>query len=182
MKKWGIAILVIAMVVVLYIIEFSKITTEPGDTLLNLDEMEAGEAGRHWDPFYRVRATLIDGQTAEFKIPQELRKSVGKEMELTGAALFFSTGCYAAGDKIAVRSMFLLPTLGLANACVHLPEIAMRWTLIVNLEEDWLITRNDMIQTMVTVKGIFRIDTSKPYDAVFYLDQAKADLITEEAY
>ena len=180
MKKWLIGGLVITFIVALYIIELGKIKIKPGDTMLNLDELEISESDRQWDPFYKVRARLIDGQTAEFTIPRELRRMEGKEIELTGAALFFSNGCYAAGDKVAVKSMFLLPTLGLANACVHLPEVAMRWTLIVNLEDDLVITRNDMIQTMVRVKGTFRINTEKPYEAAFYLDHSVAELVKEE--
>ena len=178
MKKWGIVIAIIAAVAVLYVIEFSKIDINPGDTLLSLDDIDAKQAGQQWDPFYRVRAEIIDGQTARFTIPKDLEKAVGKEMELTGAAMFFSNGCRLVGDSIAVKSMLLLPTLGLANACVHLPEVAMRWTVLINMEEDWLITRNDMIQAMVTVRGTFRIDTEKPYDAAFFLDQATARLIS----
>jgi hypothetical protein len=178
-KKWGIAILVIAVVAVLYIIELSKISTQPDNELLNLDELEISEADRQWDAFYKVRAKLIDGQTAEFTIPRELLRMEGKEMELTGAAVFFGNGCRAAGDKVAVSSIFLLPTLGLANACVHLPEVAMRWTIIVSFKEEWLVTREDMINAMVRVKGLFRIDTAKPYDAAFYIDDASVSLVTE---
>jgi hypothetical protein len=179
-KKWWIAGVIIAFVVVLYVIEFSKIEINPGDTYLSLDNLETLESDQQWAPFYRVRAEIIDGQSAKFKIPKELLKAEGKEMELTGAAMFFSNGCYAHGDSIAVQSMLLLPTLGLANACVHLPEVAMRWTILVNMKEDWLITRSDMIQSVVTVKGIFRIDTEKPYDAAFHMDQASARLIVNK--
>lgn len=177
MKKWGVVTAIVAAIAVLYVIEFSKIDINHGDAFLSLDGIEHKPVGQHWDPFYRVRAEIIDGQTARFTMPKELKKAVGKEMELTGAAMFFSNGCRAAGDSVAVKSMFLLPTLGLANACVHLPEIAMRWTILVHLEKEWLITRTDMIQAMVAVKGTFRIDTEKPYDAAFYLDHAKVRLI-----
>lgn len=176
-KKWGIVLAIITVVIVLYVIEISKIDIKPGDASLNLDDLNARQSDQQWDPFYRVRAEITDGQTAVFTIPDELKKAVGKEMELTGAAVFFSNGCYAAGDSIAVQSLFLLPSLGLANACVHLPDVAMRWTILINLEEDWLISRTDMIQTMISVKGIFRIDTGNPFDAAFYLDRATVQII-----
>jgi hypothetical protein len=78
-----------------------------GDTTLNLDELEISESDRQWDPFYRVRARLIDGQTAIYH-PARTAAPGRQGNTLTGAALFFSNGCYAAGDKIAVKSMFLL--------------------------------------------------------------------------
>ena len=179
MKKWGIAILVIIIIAALYVIELSKIDTQPENAWLNLDELEISEADRQWDVFYKVRAKIIDGQTAEFTIPRDLRRMEGKEMELTGAAVFFSNGCRAEGDKVAVKSIFLLPTLGLANACVHLPEVAMRWTIIVSFNDEWLITRDDMINAMVKVKGIFRIDTTKPYDAAFFIDHATVSPVND---
>lgn len=182
MKKWGIAILIIAIVAGLYFIEYSKIET--GNTsavaMPTLDDLKVNEAARNWENFYRVRATIIDGQTAEFSIPKDLRESEGNEMKLIGAAVFFSPGCKAVGDKIAVHSFFVYPTLGLANACIHLPEIAMRWTVRINLEEDWVISRNDMIDAVVNVQGKFRIDTNKPYESAFFLDNAGVEMVREE--
>lgn len=182
MKKWGIAILIVAVIGFLYFIEFSKIQTgnESSDAMPTLDDLTFDEADQNWEYFYRVRANIIDGQHAEFSIPKELLELRGKEMELTGAAVFFSPGCRAVGDKIAVQSFFLYPTLGLANACTHLPEVAMRWTIQINLEEDWLLARTDMIQTVVHVKGTFRIDTEKPYESAFFLDQAEVEFVPEE--
>ncbi|NQU52820.1 MAG: hypothetical protein HQ522_09805 [Bacteroidetes bacterium] len=180
MKKWGIGVLLVVIVAGLYYIEFSKIDTGNLETVPTLDELEFDSATRNWDNFYRVRATIIDGQSAKFSIPENLKLMVGKEMELSGAAVFFSPGCTAKGDKIAVHSFFLLPTLGLANACEHLPEIAMRWTIQINIENDWIISRDDMIQTLVNVKGDFRIDTKKPYDAAFFIDHAAVQLIINE--
>lgn len=180
MKKWGIAILIVAIIAGLYFIEFSKVNTDNKETVPTLDELEFDDTTRNWDDFYRVRANIIDGQTAEFTIPTKLQKKVGEEMGLRGAAVFFSPGCKAKGEDIAVHSFFLLPTLGLANACIHLPEVAMRWTIRINLEQDWVISREEMIQTLVNVKGTFRIDTEKPYESAFFLDNAKVELIQEE--
>ncbi|MDB4584362.1 DUF3299 domain-containing protein [Draconibacterium sp.] len=182
MKKWGIAILIIVVVAGLYFIEYSKIETGnvTSNAMPTLDDLRVNEAARNWDKFYRVRATIIDGQNAEFSIPKDLLESVGKEMKLTGAAVFFSPGCKAVGDKIAVHSFFLYPTLGLANACIHLPEVAMRWTVRINLKEDWVISGTDMIDAVVNVQGKFRIDTNKPYESAFFLDSAKVEIVTEE--
>lgn len=179
MKKWGITILIIALVAALYFIEFSKIegNNETTNAMPTLDNLQFDETAKSWAEFYKVRATIIDGQNAEIEIPKKLRESVGKEMKLSGAAVFFSPGCRVVGDKIAVRSMFLYPTLGLANACSHLPEIAMRWTIRINLKEDWLITNTDMINAEAEVRGIFRMNTDKPYESVFFLDSAQVELI-----
>ncbi len=182
MKKWGVAIMVLVLFAGLYLIEFSKI--ESGNETMNampvLDELTFSQAGKNWEDFYKVRATIIDGQSAEFNIPGKLQQKVGKEMELTGAAVFFSPGCVIADDKVAVHSMFLYPTLGLVNACSHLPEVAMRWTIRVNIKEKWLISRTDMIDARVKVKGTFRIDTDKPYESAFFLDNASVELIVEQ--
>ena len=186
MKKWGVGIVIIVILAVLYFVELSKIDTENKTSGLmpTLDNLEFDEMARNWDNFYRVRAKIINGQHAEFSIPPELSKVQGKTMELIGAAVFFSPGCKTRGDKIAVQSFFIYPTLGLANACEHLPEVAMRWTVRINLNEDWLISRNDMINAMVKTKGIFRIDTEKPYESVFFLDQATVEFVpnTEELF
>lgn len=181
MKKWGIAIIIVVLIAGLYFIEISKINTgnDTSGSMPTLDHLETSESARNWDDFYRVRATIIDGQRAEFSIPENLLNARGKTMELTGAAVFFSPGCQKAGDKIAVRSFYLYPTLGLANACEHLPEVAMRWTIRVNPKNDWLLSRPEMIGARVKVEGIFRIDTEKPYDAAFFLDSAHVELIAE---
>lgn len=180
MKKWGIGILIVIVIAGLYFIEFSKVNKDTSATVPTLDELQFDEVKGNWDDFYRVRAEIIDGQSAEFTIPESLRKKAGKSLDLMGAAVFFSPGCRKVGDKIAVHSLFLYPTLGFANACEVLPEVAMRWTIRVNLEEDWILTREEMIQAMVNVQGTFRIDTEKPYESAFFLDNAKVKLIQEE--
>ncbi|QGY43146.1 hypothetical protein GM418_05580 [Maribellus comscasis] len=182
MKKWGIAILIIILVGLLYFIEFSKIQSgnESSGAMPTLDDLTFNEADQNWEYFYRVRANIVDGENAEFSIPKELLESQGKRMELTGAAVFFSPGCRAVENKIAVHTFFLYPTLGLANACVHLPEVAMRWTIRINLKEEWLVTRTDMIQAVVKVRGTFRIDTRKPYESAFFFDEAEVEFVSEE--
>lgn len=182
MKKWGVAILIIAVIAGLYFIEFSKIESgnESVSAMPTLDDLKYDETAKNWDDFYKVRAIIIDGQTAEFDIPNNLQKVVGKKLELSGAAVFFSPGCKQAGDKIAVHSLFLYPTLGLANACVHLPEVAMRWTIRINLKEDFLLSKSEMIDAEVKVKGTFRIDTNKPYESAFFLDNANIEFLQKE--
>lgn len=180
MKKWGIGIIVLLAVSGLYLIELSKVDTGNSETVPTLDQLYFNKSAQNWDAFYRVRAKLIDGQSAEFSIPKDLQNKVGTQLELSGASVFFSPGCKKSKNGIAVHSFFLLPTLGLANACEHLPDVAMRWTIQVNLKKDWLITRTDMIDALVKVNGTFRIDTEKPYEAAFFLDNATAEFITLE--
>ena len=93
MKKWGIAILIIVLIAGLYFIEISKIKTgnETSDSMPTLDELKFDDSAKNWEYFYKVRATIIDGQRAEFDIPKKLLESVGREMELSGAAVFFSS-------------------------------------------------------------------------------------------
>ena len=179
MKKWGIALGTVLLVVLLYYIEISKVNTSNSGSIPTLDKLKADDVARGWDPFYRVRAVIIDGQSADFSIPKELKALEGEEMSLTGAAVFFGNGCKTADDRIAVHSFFLLPTLGLAEACVLQPDVAMRWTVQVNLNQNWIIDRNDMIGAMIRVTGTFRIDTQKPYEAAFFLEKARAKIITE---
>lgn len=181
MRNWGIGILLIVVVILLYFIEFSKVNknNETANALPTLDKLTFDEASKAWEDFYKVRATIIDGQSATFEIPAKLEQQVGTEMELRGAAVFFSPGCTEAGDKIAVHSFFIYPTLGLANACSHLPEVAMRWIIRVNLQNDWIVAKTEMIDARVYVKGIFRIDTEKPYESVFFLDNAHVEFVNE---
>lgn len=182
MKKWGIAIVFVLIVAGLYYIEFSKVDSEndSSNVMPTLDDLNFDTSSQNWDDFYKVRATIINGQSAEFDIPNSLEEKEGEEMQLSGAVVFFSPGCKEAGDKIAVHSFFLYPTLGLANACSHLPEVAMRWTIRINLEEDWLLTNTEMIDARAKVNGIFRIDTQKPYESAFFLDNATVELLPEE--
>ena len=182
MKKWGIAIVILVVIAGLYFIEFSKVKTsnETSNAMPTLDKLEFDEAAQNWEDFYKVRATIIDGQTAKFDIPKRLRDIEGGKITLTGAAVFFSPGCKIIDNKVSVHSFFIYPTLGLANACEHLPEIAMRWTVRINLESDWLLSRTEMIDIMVKVTGTFRIDTNKPYESVFFLDDAEVEIVPEE--
>lgn len=182
MKKWGIAILLIVILAALYFVELSKINSdnETSEAMPTLDNLRIDEAARNWENFYKVRVQIIDGQNAEFSIPKELLEAKGKEMKLSGAAVFFSPGVKWKGEKIAVHSFFLYPSLGLANACEHLPEVAMRWTIRVNLNNEWLISKTDMIQSFVIVEGTFRIDTSKPYESAFFLDQAVVEMLPKK--
>ncbi len=181
MKKWSVALIFILLVVGLYFVEFSKIKNDDTSSAMpTLDELEYNTGDEYWEYFYKVRATIIDGQRAEFEIPKNLKEKVGKEMELQGAAVFFSNGCKMQNEGIAVHSFFLYPTLGLANACSHLPEVAMRWTVRINLKNDWDISRTDMIDAKVRVKGTFRIDTAKPYEAAFFIDNASVELLENE--
>ncbi len=179
MKKWGIALGTGLLIIFLYLIEMSKVKNKDSEMMPTLDELKMDETARNWGSFYRVRAKLIDGQSADFTIPEELIAAEGKEMTLEGAAVFFGNGCRIDGDSTIVNSLFLLPTLGLAEACVLQPDEAMRWTLLVNLKQEWVLKRIDMIGALVKVTGTFRIDTKAPYDAVFFLDNAIAELTTE---
>ncbi len=179
MKKWGIAIGIGLLIVLLYYIEINKIDTSNSDSIPTLDELKTDDVARGWDPFYRVRAKIIDGQTADFSISKELKAAEGEEMSLTGAAVFFGNGCKEHDGGIAVSSFFILPTLGYAEACTIQPDISMRWTILVSLKEDLILQRTDMIGAIVSVSGTFRIDTKKPYEAAFFLDNAVAEITSE---
>ena len=178
MKKWGIILTIVITIAVLYYIELSKIESSALVPTTTLDNLKVDEAAKEWGPFYRVRVNIIDGQTADFSIPEELKDKTGKKIKLKGAVVFFDSGCREVDDeKIAVNSFFLLPTLGFAEACAIAPSISMRWTIVVTLSKEWVISRLDMIKAEAEVEGIFHIDTSKPYDAAFFLDAANAVLI-----
>jgi hypothetical protein len=175
-RNWLIGIVVVVLISALYIIEMSKVSNDNGK-LPTLDRLQIDEFSREWDLFYKVRATIIDGQSANFSIPRELKNLAGKELSLSGAAVFFGNGCELVNDTtIQIKSFFLQPTLGLANSCVLNPAEAMRWTIMVNLEELWFLSRSDMIDTEAIVTGKFKIDTSNPYEAAFYLENASAKL------
>lgn len=181
MRNWGIGILLLIVFVALYFIEFSKVNkdNETANALPTLDNLTFDKASGAWEDFYKVRATIIDGQSASFDIPSTLEQQEGNIIQLTGAAVFFSPGCTAIGDQVAVHSFFIYPTLGLANACSHLPEVAMRWTVRVNLQNDWIVSKTEMIDAKVHVKGTFRIDTEKPYESAFFLDHSQVKLVNE---
>jgi len=176
-KNWLIIFSIVVLLIVLYVIEMSKI--KPGDrtNMPTLDNLQTDEISKNWEPFYKVRATIIDGQSANFSIPEEIKNNEGKELTLSGALVFFGNGCRMINDSTTeVSSFFLLPSLGLAQSCVLQPDVAMRWTIVVNLAEPWILNRNEMIDAEAIVSGTFKIDTSKPYEAAFYIENATAKL------
>lgn len=179
-KNWLIIFLIVVLVIVLYLIEMSKVKTGGVNNMPTLDNLQTDEISKNWEPFYKVRATIIDGQSADFSIPDELRAHEGKELKLSGAVVFFGNGSTII-DSITtkVNSFFLLPTLGLAQACVLQPDVAMRWTIRVNMTNPWILHRNEMIDAEAIVSGTLKIDTSKPYEAAFIVENADAELKPE---
>ena len=180
LKKWVFAIVIVLILIGLSVVQFNKIDISGNVRIANLDDLKIDEAARVWEPFYRVRATIIDGQSARFSIPRELQEKEGKTIELTGAGVFYGSGCSRKNDSITVTDFFLLPSLGLAEACELQPDMEMRWTIRVYLKNKWVVHRDDMISMVSKVKGEFRIDTSKPYEAVFHIDNAIAEIVPED--
>lgn len=176
-KNWLIVLFVIGVLAVLYFIELSKIDSDGVNNMPTLDNLQSDEVSENWAPFYKVRATIIDGQSAGFSIPKEIRRKNGKEIQLTGAVVFRGNGCEIIdNNSTRVNYFFLLPSLGLAQACVLQPDVAMRWTIRVNLENPWILSRNEMIDAEATVSGILKTDTSKPYEAAFIIEDATVEL------
>jgi len=179
-KNWLIVVLVIALLAALYYIEISKVKPGNNSNMPTLDNLPTDEISANWEPFYKVRATIIDGQSASFSIPEELKERVGGEIKLSGAIIFRGNGCEMIdSDKTRVNFFFLVPTIGLAQACELQPEEAMRWTIRVDLATPLILNRNEMIDTQVTVSGVFKIDTSNPYEAAFFIENANAKLNPE---
>ncbi len=174
MKKWIAGIGLVVIIIVLYIAQFSKI--EPGENirLANLDELEKDSISIAWEPFYRVRAIILDGQSARFIIPESLKSRQGAEMEITGSPMFYGNGSRRLEDSVIITEFFLVPSPGIAEACELQPDMEMRWTIRVLLQDSLVVHYEDMIDTKIQVKGTFRIDTSNPYDAAFHLDDAFA--------
>lgn len=176
-KNWLIVLLLVVIVTALYLIDLSKVNTESAGNMPTLDNLQTDEISKNWDLFYKVRAKIIDGQSAKFDIPDKLRALEGETIPLSGAAVFFGNGCEMLTDSTTkIKSFFLLPTLGLAQSCVLQPDEAMRWTIMVHLSNPWVLSRNEMINAEVIVSGKFKIDTSKPYEAAFYIENATAKL------
>jgi len=167
-------------VILLYLLEFSRLNFGGNPGLPPLAEINESPEHEAWEPFYRVRADLIDGQRARFNIPDILLENEGKMMELQGAGVFFAQGARRIGDSVYVNSFYLLPSLGLVEACEIQPDIEMRWTIRVCMEKEWKLHCNDLIHHEARVKGIFRIDTRTPYEGIFFLDHARANLKSEE--
>jgi len=176
MKKNGLIIIfVFVLLAALYFIEMSKVKTDGVNNMPTLDNLQTDEISANWDLFYKVRATIIDGQSASFSIPEELKDKEGKEMTISGAVVFRGNGCEMIdNDKTRVKYFFLVPTLGLAQACELQPDEAMRWTIRVDLATPLVLHRNEMIDAQFTVSGIFNIDTSNPYEAAFFIANANA--------
>ena len=165
----------------LYFIEMSKVKLKGVKNMPTLDNLQIDETAKNWDPFYKVRATIIDGQSASFSIPQEIKDNEGKKLQLSGAVVFSGNGCKIINvDSTKIDYFFLLPSLGLAQACEIQPDISMRWTIRVNLKNPWILSRNDMINAKAKATGIFKTDTSKPYEAAFFIENASADLMSEK--
>jgi len=178
MKKNLLIILsVITIVAVLYFIEFSKLKPGSKGKMPTLDNLQSDEVSKNWEPFYKVRAKIIDGESASFSMPKEIIDNEGKELKLNGAIVFRGNGCEIINNnQTRVHYFFLLPSIGLAQACVLQPDVAMRWTIRVNLASPWILSRNEMINAEAVVSGILRIDISKPYEAAFILENASAGL------
>lgn len=175
--NWSILLLLVLVVSALYFIELSKVKSDSSNSIPTLDNLSSDEISGNWDAFYKVRANIIDGQSAEFSIPQNIKDKEGKELKLSGGPVYFGNGCKIIDDSTTeVTSFFLLPSLGLAQACTLQPDVAMRWTILVRLAKPWRIDRNEMVNREVVVAGAFKINTSKPYEAAFYLENALAKL------
>jgi hypothetical protein len=177
LKKWIAGISLVLIVVVLYYAQYSKIGPGENIRIANLDELEKDSIGLAWEPFYRVRATIIDGRSAHFIIPESLEKKQGNIMELTGSPMFYGNGCRRVEDSVTITEFFLVPSPGIAEACELQPDLEMRWTIRVHMKDSMVLHYEEMIDARIQVKGIFRIDTSKPYDAAFYLDDAVAQVL-----
>lgn len=175
MKKIALIVVVISAIALLYINEYNKISR--GGNLPTLDSLKSDSTALIWNPFYRVRATIVDGETIKLSAPDELKKLEGSKIDLVGAAEFANPNINIGEDLISIRSFNILPSIGLVEACDILPEVKMRWTIRVSLIDPWILNRDDLIGTEVQVQGDFRIDCSDPFDAIFFLDSATAKLI-----
>lgn len=174
LKKWLIALVGIILIVSLYFIEMSKVKRSENNGMPTLDNLEINDVAKAWEPFYKVRATIIDGQSASFSIPKELKKQEGKTINISGAVNYSYDGCETVGDSIKMSYFFMVPSLGIAQSCVIRPDISMRYTIRVNLSKPLILERDDLIDMETSVSGIFKIDTSTPYDAAFFIEDATA--------
>jgi hypothetical protein len=178
MKKKLIIFGSVVLLCALYYAEFRKIRIESEAEELSLDNLEHAEGGELWDLFYKVRATIIDGRSATFEIPDDLRKLEGEQIELSGAIAFRSEGSRIVdSNHVGVTYFDLVPLLNITYGCDIVPDQVMRWTIVVNLEREWILTRTEMINAEASVRGRFRIDTSEPYNAAFFIDSAQVALL-----
>jgi hypothetical protein len=67
-KNWLLIFFVISLLAVLYFIEMSKVKTGGVTTIPTLDNLQTDEISKNREPFYKVRATIIDGQSASFSV------------------------------------------------------------------------------------------------------------------
>jgi len=180
LKKFVTALLVIAILAFFYWIEINKISLKDAGALPTLDNLESNADGALWDLFYRVRVAIIDGRSASFSIPAQLQALEGENISLKGAAAFRGDGARISDQEhVAVRFFDLVPLAGMTYGCDTLPDIEMRWTIVVNLRREWILSREEMIDAGVRVQGRFRIDTTQPYNAAFFIDDATAVLADE---
>ncbi len=178
MKKMVISLAAVLLLAALYLAELGKIAYRDAGGMPTLDDLERRSDGALWDLFYRVRVTIIDGQSADFAIPAALRELDGSEIDISGAVAFRGDGARPLGsNRVAVAFFDLVPLLSMAYGCDILPELAMRWTLVVRPAEEWTLTREEMIEAEVRVRGRFRIDASEPYNAAFFIDDAAVELV-----
>ena len=178
MKKFLIVFAVGIILTALYLVEFAKIEVRSTGGLLTLDNLEHDSSGELWDLFYKVRATIIDGQSASFDIPPELEALAGRTIIIKGAAAFRGEGSgIADNEHVAITFFDLMPLVSMTYGCEILPEISMRWTVVVSLRDEWILSREEMIDAEVLVRGRFRIDTAQPYNAAFFIDDAVAELV-----
>jgi hypothetical protein len=180
LKKFVTALLVIAVLAILYWIEISKIELRDAGLMPTLDNLENDSNGALWDLFYRVRVTIIDGRRASFSIPSQLKSMDGELISIQGAVAFRGDGARIFDDEYVAVSFFdIVPLTGMTYGCDTMPDVEMRWTIVANLSKEWILSREEMIDARAKVQGRFRIDTSQPYNAAFFIDEAKAELISE---
>ena len=181
MKRAVIFLAAGVLLAALYLVEMNKIgVREETDGVLTLDDLQEDASGELWDLFYKVRVVIIDGQSASFDIPAALKEREGELMEICGFAAFRGDGARPVdGQRVAVLFFDLMPLLSMTYGCEITPEVSMRWTLVVNLREEWVLTREEMINAEVSVRGRFRIDTSRPYNAAFFIDDATSQLVND---
>ncbi len=71
-RNWLIILVVISLLAALFFIEMSKVKSGGNSSMPTLDNLETDETSKNWEPFYKLRATLIDGQSANFSISEEI--------------------------------------------------------------------------------------------------------------